>query len=72
MNSRQRAPQLNEPRYNIEVLVELGVSHDGPIREWRKVHPTGGVPYVFSSYADAGITARKLYPQSQTRIVEAS
>jgi hypothetical protein len=60
--------------FNIEVLC---VIYNGDIRdkEWRKVHPSNGGPYIYASRDAAELDARKLYPDScrdDVRVVEVS
>ena len=46
---------------------------DGPVKVWRKVHPTGGKPYVYETRAEAERMLRMCYPlllESEARVVE--
>jgi len=39
--------------YGIEVHVRTHDAHGAVKWEWRRMHPTGGAPYVWASHAEA-------------------
>jgi hypothetical protein len=52
--------------FHVEVELVTPGNHDrGPLREWRKVHPTGEKPYEFPNREVAERFIRKWYPRQE-------
>ncbi len=54
--------------YGIEVSARAPSADDPNRREWRRLYPRGGAPYVWNTRAEAEAVFRVCYASPETRV----